>query len=167
VSVTSSCGGCGRSDLHPLLAGGGGLGRPRGQGACLTVPLDLGNVEVCGCEAMGVGSVGLGVPSKPSSCCGHLFGPQLSSHVESSLSPNPNRIPSPSHPMPLSSKYPARWHSPLPTPLSTLLPLLFHHSAVLTVFHSISSKYWTQGFLRILSVFPFVHLRTRHRYRVT
>jgi hypothetical protein len=103
VSVTSSCGGCGRSDLHPLLAGGGGLGRPRGQGACLTVPLDLGNVEVCGCEAMGVGSVGLGVPSQPSSCGGHLFGHQLSSHVESSLSPNPNRIPPPPHHMPLSS----------------------------------------------------------------
>jgi hypothetical protein len=62
-----------------------GLGRQPGQGACLKVSLDTGNVEVCGCEVMGVGSVCHGVPSQPFSCCVHLFGPQLSNQVEISL----------------------------------------------------------------------------------
>jgi hypothetical protein len=159
VSVTSSCGGCGRSDLHPLLAGGGGWAGSEGRArACLTVSLDIGNVEVCGCEAMGVGPGGLGVPSQPSSCCVHHFGPQLSKHVQSSLSPNPNPIPPPppSHASFVQQqipKYPASWHSPLLTPLPTLLQLLFHHSTLLTVFHSFSFKFWRQGFLRILNVF--------------
>jgi hypothetical protein len=134
----------GLGEGQPSSPSGGGrvLGRQPGQGACLMVSLDIGNVEVCGCEVMVVGSVGLGVPSQPSSCWVHLFGPQLSKHVESSLSPiiNPIPPPSPSHASFVQQqipKYPASWHSPLPISLSYFFNyFLLMVQFLQTAFHS-------------------------------
>jgi hypothetical protein len=75
----------------PLVPSGCGRGLS-GQGVCLPLSLLVDYMEVSGCVEM-VGSVVHAHPRLPSSCWAHLFCPQLTKYMESSLNYNHHYLP--------------------------------------------------------------------------